>query len=206
MITLKQTFKIEHIPGRNYGSLTKLEADILHPAEKTYTIYKLTCQSTKRCYVGCTSNLNVRLRCHLYNAKSPISSERHLPLPTAIREHGIEDFELEILDTSDDRDFAFNVLEIGYIEMHKAYELGYNSTKGGLGSGKGHQVSTEFRKMQRIRARKSGFKKNNRLGRKLRGRGWITNGVASRRLGLREKIPAGWRAGRTMVNRFKKAA
>jgi group I intron endonuclease len=205
MITLNRPSRLNTTRPRYNGIITELEAQILHPVERIYTIYKLTCNSTKRAYIGCTSNLNNRLWSHIWYSKHPEYRDGQSAIAKAIREYGIEDFDLEILDTSDDKEFAFNTMEVGYIEMHQTYLLGYNNTKGGIG-GWGHQVSAEQRKVMRLTARKSGFKKNNRAGRKMRGRGWITNGVASRKLQFGEKIPSGWRAGRTIHNRFKKAA
>jgi hypothetical protein len=222
MITLKQTIKIEHHPRVNmsagaarstgkscqtsvFSKPTKFETDILHPVEKTFTIYKLTCQSTKRSYVGCTCDLNRRLQQHITYSANPNAAEYRFAISKAIRQYGIADFELEILDSTDDKDLAFEVMEPGYIELHNTFKTGYNSTKGGIG-GKGRINTPSQRKATRLACLRDIEIIKKRLSLRLKNTKWINDGVRSRMIPKNARVPAGFKPGRPAFHRLKKAA
>lgn len=105
-----------------------------------HVIYKLTCRVNGKAYIGTTVNFKTRLKSH---AKS------NYPIGRAIRKYGLENFELEIIDGSDDKKIAFNQLEPHYIAFFKTKGAGgYNLTNGGEGSS-GFIQSAESRERSR---------------------------------------------------------
>lgn len=121
---------------RWYESLKEEHALIIKNNFNKGVIYKFTSPSG-RCYVGQTTNLKERYRSHHRNDSSNTMGIRFL---RAIKKYGgIENFKLDILWSTqiiDDIIFlkkCLDKLEIFFIEKHKAYTEGYNSTKGGKG-------------------------------------------------------------------------
>lgn len=88
-------------------------------------IYKITNTINEKFYIGKTKNINIRWSQH----KSKIGKKRH-PLYDAMLKYGIENFNIEIVDgTNED----INELERIWINKTNAIELGYNFTDGGTG-------------------------------------------------------------------------
>lgn len=105
-------------------------------------IYKATCSVNGKPYIGRTiSTLPERKAKHKYDSKNPINK---WAFSNAIRKHGFESFDWEIVDNlgyfSDDHEELFDELEIleaSYIDFFNSYSEGYNSTTGGRGVSRG---------------------------------------------------------------------
>lgn len=95
---------------------------------RTYYIYKVTNTNNGKIYIGKTSNFKERKwqheRCH---EKDDCIFHR------AIQKYGKEKFNWEIIDQTNNLDFAYK-LEKKYIKKYNSYNPnGYNMTKGGSG-------------------------------------------------------------------------
>lgn len=94
-------------------------------------------------YVGQTSNTLVsRLRGHVYDATVNCS---RFTIHTAIRKHGVESFEVTILERCEDST-ALNELEVKHVNEQHALIQGYNMTVGGDGI-RGFKHSLQTRKL-----------------------------------------------------------
>lgn len=103
--------------------------------EKLYVIYKATNKANNKSYIGFTSNLSNRRGKHEWHAeKDPVT-----PFQYAIREHGKELFEWEVLYESYDKDHTHLVMEEFFIRKfntHAGDGYGYNHNYGGRGAGR----------------------------------------------------------------------
>ena len=103
----------------------------------TGIIYRAYCLSTKKSYIGQTSNpINIRKNQHLSASFNENDKSWHLYFHRAIRKYGIDNFEWTILekissDTKENLYECLNVLEIKYIKQYNSYYNGYNLTLGG---------------------------------------------------------------------------
>ena len=70
-------------------------ADILKNISKQSGIYKFTNTVNNKCYIGQAQNLKVRIRGHLRDFKK--NKYDNIYFYKSIRKHGIENFQLEIL-------------------------------------------------------------------------------------------------------------
>lgn len=101
-------------------------------------VYRLVNKQTEQSYIGQTTNLKRRLSPHKSDAKS--KKEDNRPILKAIREYGMESFDVEILFESEDfkdKNELRNLLEekeIYYIAKFNTTKSGYNLAKGGKGS------------------------------------------------------------------------
>jgi group I intron endonuclease len=124
-------------------------------------VYKLTNKINGKSYIGQSLNLAKRLRDHKYNAKHLYPSNAKQPIVLAIREFGFENFEVEVLFTSEDfKDKtelkkALYEKEIFFIEKYDTVNNGYNVTKGGAGM-RGYKQSAE--NIERVRKMNLGKK------------------------------------------------
>lgn len=111
-------------------------------------VYKITNKINGKSYIGQTLNLNKRLRDHRYSAKHLYPSNAGQPIVKAIREFGFENFDVDVLFTSevfeDKRELKklLHEKEMYFIEKHDTINNGYNVTKGGAGT-KGLKLSAE---------------------------------------------------------------
>ena len=100
-----------------------------------WTLYKHTCTTNGKSYVGLTSkSLEARWKEHLHQA----SQHSEYAFHRAISKYGVDAWTHEILETQDDP-IAANDAEIRLIAEHKTFiydhpDLGYNMTKGGQGN------------------------------------------------------------------------
>lgn len=91
-----------------------------------YKVYKITNKVNSKYYIGMTKqSINKRFSQHKQSAKSGLSTY----LYNAIRKHGIENFEIELICECSSKEECCN-LEIKYISENKN---GYNLAKGGEG-------------------------------------------------------------------------
>ena len=88
-------------------------------------IYKATSKTSGKSYIGQTINLKDRIRSHR-NAKDDY------PFHVALRKHGLDDFEWEIVeDLGDCSQEQLDEREKYWIAFYDTYNNGYNSTLGG---------------------------------------------------------------------------
>ena len=89
-----------------------------------------------KCYIGQGVSLRKRIKHHFSNIKT---KRYDLPLYRAIEKYGLHNFTIDILESfipdsnlsNEELIKQLDQLEIRYIEQYKAYEEGYNCTKGG---------------------------------------------------------------------------
>jgi len=103
-----------------------------------YIVYKITCKVTDMSYYGFTSTtLEYRWEGHCSDAIEYNSNNK---FHKNIRELGIENWNLEVLETFDTEFFA-KAYEIYCIDKFDSIKNGYNSTQGGDGTNGYHCVS-----------------------------------------------------------------
>ena len=99
-------------------------------------IYKVTNISNNKIYIGKTiQDFEKYKRTHISNALNNVDSKygrKPRVFYNAIRKHGYENFEWEILEICQNKN-ELNEKEIFYIEKYNSYSTGYNMTKGGDG-------------------------------------------------------------------------
>jgi len=100
--------------------------------QNIYCIYKATCISTNKSYIGFTSDFLQRKRSHKNNAFK--QSNRVSIFYNAIRKYGWENFTWEILYKSNDKDFCLSIMETYLINKYNTLSPnGYNLKLGGDG-------------------------------------------------------------------------
>lgn len=95
----------------------------------THFVYKVTNKVNGKIYIGITNDIKKRWREHRYNATVNV---RHSKFYLAIRKHGIDNFNLEVIYCSLFRDDV-EQKEIDFIREYKTTDInfGYNITDGG---------------------------------------------------------------------------
>lgn len=117
-------------------------------------VYLITNKLNNKRYVGQSINLKKRLKKHLHLTKE----ERYdAPLYKAIKKYGIDNFVLEILYKTDDRDFKKVRAELDekekyYITKYKTYGQ-YNQTLGGDAGVLGYKFTKEQIEKQKTLSR-----------------------------------------------------
>ena len=115
-----------------------------------YIIYLLTNNVNSKVYVGVTNNYTKRMREHkgAYN---------NYLISRAIKKHGWNNFNSQILLETEDAEYAYRVAETSFIQQYQSNntEKGYNLTEGGQGT-LGFSPTTETR--QKMREKKLGKK------------------------------------------------
>lgn len=99
-------------------------------------IYIIKNNINGKCYIGQSIKLRSRIKDHLRNAKNMTLD---LPIYRAINKYGFHNFTVDIIESfipdpemsTKDLIKKLDDLEIYYIDKYKAYENGYNCTKGG---------------------------------------------------------------------------
>lgn len=123
-----------------------------------YTVYCLLNKVNGKKYIGYSSNVKRRFKEHFDHAFYVKSNEYNTVKSNAIRKHGVENFELIILEEFDNEKEATNREEF-YISFFRTNinrfgkGVGYNLTDGGEGTA-GSKRSEEFCKKisERVRA------------------------------------------------------
>lgn len=99
-----------------------------------YTVYKITNLINQKIYIGQTSKTaEYRLSRHIYGAiKYPNS---HFRLSRAIKKHGPENFIVEVLYQSRNKNHIVNEMEDFFIQLYGSMDehVGYNMAPGGQG-------------------------------------------------------------------------
>jgi group I intron endonuclease len=94
-----------------------------------FTIYKITCLSNNKLYIGMTSKtIFKRFKEHLRDAKKNRNNCRKLM--NAIRKYDSENFSIEIIESHENFEDA-NAAEIKYIKLYDSVNSGYNLQLGG---------------------------------------------------------------------------
>ena len=107
-------------------------------------IYKITNNTTNKCYIGQTVSHVInrgkyvlygyqsRWKKHISDSRDPNKTKQCTALNRAIRLYGENDFTVQLLDTCNHTNNDLNELEISYIEMFDCIApKGYNLTEGG---------------------------------------------------------------------------
>lgn len=94
-------------------------------------IYKITNKINGKCYIGQSVDIHRRWKGHRKDAFWDGSLAKDYPLYRAMRKHGIENFEFEVLEECSAD--ALNEKEIYYINFYKSNmrDFGYNQNDGG---------------------------------------------------------------------------
>lgn len=95
---------------------------------KTITIYKAKNKTNGKIYIGQTiTSLPRRKSVHIAVA---LNNNKEIPFHQAIRKYGKDNFDWEILTTTNTQQEA-DRLETYYINLFNSYDKGYNCTHGG---------------------------------------------------------------------------
>ena len=99
-----------------------------------YYIYKITNLINKKIYIGFTSTTpEQRFKEHYYSSQRKNSHKCYIH--KSMKKYGIENFIVETLEESNDRNYCLNVLEPYYIKLFNSnnHNIGYNLSFGGEG-------------------------------------------------------------------------
>ena len=110
-------------------------------------IYKVTCLTNNKIYIGQTRNLPERIRTHLKDVKNKTSN---MVFHKAIRKYGFDNFKWEILYTGEEE--TIDEVEVYFIYFYNSHYKtghGYNMSFGK--SNKGYKHTDEFKLAQSIR-------------------------------------------------------
>lgn len=66
-----------------------------------YTVYQIARKNSSDAYIGCTSDIKRRVKMHRFHAFK--GDRMHLPLYAAIRKHGLDAFEVRMVEKFTDR-------------------------------------------------------------------------------------------------------
>lgn len=103
-------------------------------------IYRLTCKTTGKKYVGQTKhNARYRWNQHVWEAKHP-KTKQSRKLNNAIMFYGPDDFTVEVIMECDEKDL--DQYEVIHIDLEGSFTGGYNLTRGGKAN---QEVSQETR-------------------------------------------------------------
>ena len=99
-----------------------------------YYVYKITNLVNKKVYVGKTRDIDERWKRHIYISDSGESDKSYSYLHRAINKYKKENFKIELIDSFDDENSAYN-LEKVWIEAYESNNnnFGYNLNEGGKG-------------------------------------------------------------------------
>ena len=124
-----------------------------------YTIYKATNKVNGKVYIGFDSAWPRRKKSHLANAHSQSSKRYRQHFHDAIKKHGKDAFEWEVVYQSWDGHHTLTVMEMHFIEQYRSYVgypdcNGYNQTKGGEGQlGRIMSEATRLKKSASLKGR-----------------------------------------------------
>jgi len=118
------------------------------------------------CYVGKTTDIERRWKKHRSSVK-----DGNTHLSRAMRKHGIENFEIRVVDEHDDEMYALQILEPMWIQRLRESGVGlYNMTNGGEGiSGLRHSSETIAKMSQAQMGRIISEESKEKIREKLKG-------------------------------------
>lgn len=108
---------------------------------KIYSIYKATCKSNGKIYIGFDSRWPKR---QIEHKSSAFLDKDNRHFHNAIRKYGWDDFEWEVICQSLDGNHLLKKMETYFINKYDSFNTGYNLTLGGEGT-LGLKVSNETR-------------------------------------------------------------
>ena len=159
-------------------------------------VYKITNTINNKVYVGISSkDSKTRFSWHLRDCKKGVKKK----LYTAMRELGLENFQIEVLEECHDKE-EIKLKEEYYIQIYNCYENGYNASpkSGGV---KQHSLATRQKMSIKAQGRKlsdEGRKKRSDALKKF----WQTK--TAEEMHLFSESVKGRNAGRKMSETFKK--
>jgi len=109
-----------------------------------YSVYKVINTINNKIYIGFDSNWPNRKRIHKSN-----SVKLNYHFYRAIRKHGWDNFQWELLYQSKEKNHCKDIMEPYFIEMYDSFNSGYNKTKGGEGVFGLHRVQSLEEKQKR---------------------------------------------------------
>ena len=92
-----------------------------------YSIYKATCITTNKCYIGFDSNWPRRKRLHKWGSQK----DNNIKFYNAIKKYGWDNFEWEVIYRSKDGEHCLNVMEQYFINEYDSMNNGLNTSSGG---------------------------------------------------------------------------
>jgi group I intron endonuclease len=95
-----------------------------------FLVYLVICRVNNLPYVGVIYGKSQTVIHRWHEHCNPVPSKQHFRLETAIREHGIDNFTIEVLDKADTRALLMSK-ERFYIRLYDSYYNGYNGSLGG---------------------------------------------------------------------------
>lgn len=103
--------------------------------QKIYTIYRAINLLNGKSYIGFDSQWPLRMKQHIRNVEY---DSNLFVFKKALRKHGLDNFEWEVIYQSLDRDHTLDIMEPYFIEYYRTYIgwadcKGYNATLGGSG-------------------------------------------------------------------------
>lgn len=105
-----------------------------------YKLYKITNTVNQKLYIGITKlTVEQRWSIHVEHSNNP-----RYPLQRAIKKYGAHNFQLELLEESEDRSYI-SALEEPTILQYDSRKNGYNVAKGGYGGDLGAEASEKRR-------------------------------------------------------------
>lgn len=152
-----------------------------------YKVYRWKNKINDKSYIGQTStSLENRSTVHISQAKSGSRYKFH----QAIRKHGVDNFDVDILFETDSLEEVLEA-EKRFIKEHDSYANGYNMTEGGQGS------PCSIEKALKISETKKGKSLPHMFNNNYKSKWiWITDGVNNLRVRDTDLIPNGFRRGR----------
>lgn len=167
-----------------------------------YTIYRATNTVNGKVYIGFDSSWPKRKGEH----KNAVKYGDNLKFYNAIRKHGWNSFQWDILYQSLDYEHCLNVMEPFFIAEHDSLANGYNGNRGGgTGSSGAHwwnngvsQIHTQTPPDQSYKRGRLKFNNTGaRLGAAVNAqKHWINDGKINKMIFKNDPIPAGWVKGR----------
>ena len=126
-------------------------------------IYKIENKVTHEIYIGCSSNIEERIKSHKQRYNNYNSREYNSKLYRAIRLHGIDLFSFSILEYCTKSELPDK--EKKWISFYDSTEYGYNETRGGYGytiiSEKHHNALLTKEDVVEIRTRYNNLERKN---------------------------------------------
>ena len=121
-----------------------------------YSVYRLVCLVDGMIYIGLSGNMRQRRQAHRH---SP-NFKKKMRIADAIREHGWENFEVQLMAEDLTKDEACRMEQMLILEWNtRDRSVGYNNSKGGALGSKGckHSEEANRKKSERFRGEGNGM-------------------------------------------------
>ena len=111
-------------------------------------IYRVYTNFNNACYIGQAKDIYERFNSHhIYDYKNKKNCCYNTKFYSALREHGLDAFEVEVIDLCPIEEL--DEKEIYYIAQYNSFHHGYNSTEGGQNQSPNiHSLKTEEKRQQ----------------------------------------------------------